>query len=129
MVNRVFLDAEGILNIWVVGDQTDETVREMGEKLKFYRDELVHGGRPVLVLDNLLRMGNTTSGARREVARIARTLHFERAAMVGGGSPAMRYGTNLMLRAIGRRNLRYFASHEAARRWLLGLSQPKTPRS
>jgi hypothetical protein len=30
----------------------------------------------------------------------------------------MRYGTNLMLRAIGRANVRYFASTEAAQAWL-----------
>jgi len=34
--------------------------------------------------------------------------------MVGDGTLAMRYGTNLMLRAIGRSNIRYFGGLETA---------------
>src|SRR5690349_1169852 len=117
MVNKVYIDTDGLLQIWVVGDQTRETVREMGEKLEFYTRQLRDDGRPVLVLDNLLKMGETTSEARHEVARIARHLDLDRGAMVGGGSPIMRYGTNMMLQAIGRKNLRYFTSLDVARQW------------
>lgn len=119
MLNKVFLDAEGVINILVIGDQTAETVREMGEKLDFFTRQRRTERRLVLVLDNLLHMGQTDSNARREVGRIARRLDCDRAAMVGGGSLMMRYSTNLMLRAIGRANLRYFAASESARRWLL----------
>ncbi|HEX3082361.1 MAG TPA: hypothetical protein VHQ86_03835 [Candidatus Saccharimonadia bacterium] len=119
MVNKVYIDSDGLLHIWVIGDQTQESVREMGEKLGFYVRQLRDNGKPVLVLDNLLKMGTTTSEARREVARIARTLDFDRGAMVGGGSAVMRHGTNLMLRAIGRSNLRYFGGMESARSWLM----------
>jgi UDP-N-acetylmuramyl pentapeptide synthase len=119
MVNKVYLDTDGLLQIWVVGDQTQDSVREMGEKLEYYSRQLRREGRPVLVLDNLKKMGRTTSEARREVARIAKSLQFDRAAMVGDGSLPMRYGTNLMLRAIGRRHTRYFSSLEAAHLWLL----------
>ncbi len=119
MVNKVYLDTDGLLQIWVVGDQTADTVREMGEKLGYFVEQLRAQGRPVLVLDNLKKMGATTSGARAEVARIAKALNFDRAAMVGDGSPAMRFGTNLMLRAIGRGNVHYFSSLDAARIWLL----------
>lgn len=117
--NKVYVDDDGLLQIRVVGDQSAESVREMGEKLSFYTTELRSEGQPVLVLDNLLNMGNTTSEARREVARIARHLDMDRGAMVGGASRTMRLGTNLMLRAIGRPNLRYFANLESARQWLL----------
>src|SRR5207249_4981277 len=100
-----YIDPDGLLQIWVVGDQTAESVREMGEKLTFYTQKLREEHKPVFVLDNLINMGRTTSEARREVARIARTLDFDHGAMVGDGSALMRYGTNLMLRAIGRSNL------------------------
>jgi hypothetical protein len=119
MYNKVYVDEEGLLQIWVIGDQTADSVREMGEKLAFYTAELRSEGQPVLLLDNLLRMGNTTSEARREVARIAGRLDMDRGAMVGGANRTMRLGTNLMLRAIGRRNLRYFASLESAHKWLM----------
>jgi len=120
MVNNVYIDPESMLQIAVIGDQTADSVREMGEKLALYARQLREEGKPVLVLDNLLKMGATTSEARREVARIAKTLDFDRAAKVGGSSMAMRYGTNLMLRAIGKSNVRYFSSLESARKWLVG---------
>ena len=118
MVNKVYLDPDGLLQIWVVGDQTAESVREMGEKVVLYvaRQRDLH--QPVLLLDNIIKMGRTTSEARREVARLAKTLDFDRAAMVGDGSRPMRYSANLMLYAIGRSNVRYFGSLESARKWL-----------
>jgi hypothetical protein len=118
MVNKVYLNSDNFLEIWVVGDQTAETVREMGEKLDYYVRQLRGQNRSVLILDNLIKMGVTTSEARREVARIAKTLDYDRAAMVGDGSAVMRYGTNLMLRAIGRSNVRYFGNLETATKWL-----------
>jgi len=119
MVNKVYINSEGMLEIWVIGEQTLGSVREMGEKLTYYAEQLRGRGQPVLVLDNLIKMGATTSEARKEVARIAGTLDYNRAAMVGDGSLLMRYGTNLMLRAIGRSNARYFGNMETAKRWLL----------
>ena len=132
MLNKVYLDSEGLLTILVVGDQTAESVREMGEKLAFYTRQLRDDRRPVLVLDNLVQMGHTTSEARGEVARIAKALDCDRAAMVGDGSRPMRFGTNLMLRAIGRGNIRYFGGMESARKWLLeraGTPQPNRENS
>jgi hypothetical protein len=37
---------------------------------------------------------------------------------VGGAGGPMRFGANLMLRAIGKPNLRFFASIDAAKLWL-----------
>ena len=118
MINKVYIDSDGLLQILVVGDQTAASVQEMGDKLRFCIQQLRQEGRPVLILDNLLQMGATPSAVRREVAHLAKTLDFDRAVMVGGGSAAMRLGTNLMLRAVGRSNTRYFASLESARVWL-----------
>jgi hypothetical protein len=118
MVNRVFLDEQGVLRILVIGDQTAETVREMGEKVTHYVGHLRSQDRPVLIFDDLRLMGATTSDARREVARFTKQLRFDRAAMVGDGSLFMRHGTNLMLRAIGRSTARYFGSEESALKWL-----------
>ncbi|MDF2461183.1 MAG: SpoIIAA-like [Candidatus Saccharibacteria bacterium] len=118
MVNRVYLDTNGLLRIEVIGDQTAETVREMGEKVTHYVGRLRSQHHPVLILDDLRQMGATTSDARREVARLTKILRFDRAAMVGDGSLFMRHGTNLMLRAVGRSNARYFGSEETALKWL-----------
>ncbi len=126
-VNKVFVNRAGLLEIYVCGDQTEATVREMGEKLGYYIRQLRETGKPVLVLDNLVAMGETTSEARRTVARLARTMDFDRCAMLGNGSAPMRYGTNLMLRAIGRANVRYFGNLESAVKWLTygSLTKPR----
>lgn len=125
MVNKVFVDQDELLQILVVGPQTRESVREMGEKLGFYSQQFRAEGRPVLILDDLRKMGRTTSEARAEVARLARALDFDRCAMLGDGSWPMRYGTNLMLRAIGRHNVRYFSNLESAHKWLKAFYQEK----
>jgi hypothetical protein len=122
MVNRVFLSSAGIIEIEVVGDQTRATVAEMGEKATYYLEQLQKSGKPIYIIDNLQRMGQTTPDARAEVARLARQLQFDACAMIGDGSVMMRYGTNLMLRAIGRRNVRYFSRREPADKWLAGLA-------
>jgi UDP-N-acetylmuramyl pentapeptide synthase len=118
MLNKVFLDKQGVIRIIVAGDQTAGTVKEMGEKIAFYIGQLRSEHRPVLVLDDLRHLGKTTSEARREVGRLAKQLPYDRAAMVGDGSTLMRYGTNLMLRAVGRGNARYFGHEETALKWL-----------
>jgi hypothetical protein len=119
MINKVFVNSEGFIEIWVVGDQTAADTREMGEKVTYYIEQLRTVGKPVLILDNLIKMGRTDNDVRKEVGRFGKTLDFDRAAMVGDGSLFMRYGTNLMLRAVGRPNARYFGNLESARKWLL----------
>lgn len=118
MINKVFVDNEGLIRIWVVGDQTPDSVREMGEKIAFYIRQLRSDQQPVFILDDLRRIGETNSEVRREVAHLAKTLDYDRAAMVGDGSLLMRYGTNLMLKAVGHSHARYFGNEETAVKWL-----------
>jgi UDP-N-acetylmuramyl pentapeptide synthase len=117
-VNRVFQQPEGLIIIEVVGDQTADSVTEMGEKLATYSTRLRVEGKPVCALDDLTRIGEASPEARAVVAKLAKNLDFDRCAMVGDGSVWMRHSTNLMLRAIGRSNVRYFSRHEPALRWL-----------
>jgi hypothetical protein len=116
--NRVSRTSHHVILIDVIGPQTDASVRQMGREIERLIHQLRREGRPVLIIDNLKQMGETTPEARHEVARLARELDFDRGAMVGNINPLMRHGTNLMLRAIGRSNLRYFASFDGAYTWL-----------
>lgn len=116
--NKVFINPEGMVEIQVVGDQTQESVQAMGAKAKALLDS---GEAKPLVLDDITQMGQTDLLARQEVSNLAKTLPFEKTAMVGNGSIAMRYGTNLMLGAIGMGSkMRYFESRDKAVAWLLG---------
>jgi UDP-N-acetylmuramyl pentapeptide synthase len=119
VLNKVFVDSDGLLRIWVVGDQSAASVREMGDKVQLCLADLSRRGLPLLILDDLRRMGHTDSAVRAEVARLVRQLQYDRAAMIGDGSLLMRYGTNLMLKAVGRSNARYFSHEETAVKWLL----------
>jgi UDP-N-acetylmuramyl pentapeptide synthase len=118
MSNKVSLNDAGFIEIQVVGDQTAESVAAMGRQIIVLATQLRADGRPVLIYDDLTRLGMTTSEARREVGRLARTLDYDRLVMVGSSGTVMRHGTNLMLRAIGRPDARYFASRDAAYIWL-----------
>ncbi len=118
MRNQVYQNRRGYIEINVIGNQTKESVRQMGEETSVLISTIRRQSRPVMILDNLKAMGETTPEARREVARLAKTLGFDRIAMLGDSSMMMRYGTNLMLRAIGQRNIRYFSSHDGALLWL-----------
>lgn len=120
MHNKVILTREGIIEIQVVGPQTAASVDEMGAQLARLIAERAAKKQPSLILDNIVQLGQTDTGARNEVARLARNLTYKRLAMLGNGSTLMRVGTNLMLTAIGqRRKIKYFENRAKAMAWLL----------
>lgn len=117
--NKVFINDQGLLEIHVVGDQTYDTVMQMGQEMKRLIAELESQHKPVLVLDDVTRMERTNTGARQAVNHIARTFSYKKAAMVGSSAPLMRYGTMLLLQAIGMgQKIKYFDDQQAAIDWL-----------
>jgi UDP-N-acetylmuramyl pentapeptide synthase len=119
MANNVSLHDDGFIEISVVGNQTEMSVRAMGAQTAHLLQTLADRGRPLLVLDDITHLGRTNIGARQTVAKLAKTLHFDRLAMLGDGSTMMRVGTNLMLSAIGKGNkIRYFDNRDEAIAWL-----------
>jgi hypothetical protein len=119
MQNKVYLDSGGIINIEVIGDQTPDSVMQMGVRIEGLITEQRKIGKASLILDNLLAVGNVGPEARQMVVDLAKRLDYDRAAMVGKGG-IMKFGTNLMLRATGRSyRAKYFESVEEARRWLV----------
>jgi hypothetical protein len=119
MANAIFMNDDGFIEVTVNGDQTGESVQAMGEEVKALLEKLKADRKPRLILDDLTHMGNTNIPARQKVAELAKTLDFERVAMVGDGSMLMRVGTNLMLGAIGKGgNIRYFEDRKRAIAWL-----------
>ena len=74
--------------------------------------------KPALMLDNLLKMGNVPKNARQKVIERAKTIGYDKLAMVGN-SLSMRLSANLVLQAIGRGGkVRYFENYEEAVKWL-----------
>lgn len=117
--NKVFLDNDGLLQVWVVGPQDEQSVAEMGELIRKAAAQLRAAKKPVIIFDDLTKMGPTSAEARKTVADLAKTLDFDKVAMVGGSSSMLAFGTNLMLRAIGKSSVRYFSDAAMAKAWLL----------
>ena len=119
MKNEVYLDTNGIIVIDTHGDQDQDSIQAMGQKIEALITERRTLGKPVLVLDNLLNLGNVGPEGRKLVVQLARDLDYDRGAMVGKGG-LMRFGANLMLRATGRSSrVKYFDDIHEARSWLL----------
>lgn len=120
MKNSVILNKDGIVEIIVVGNQTVETVTQMGKEAKHLLDELGRQGRPQLVLDDITKLGTTDIAARKEVSLLAHNLPYKRAAMLGDGSVVMRIAANLLLHGIGKgHSVHYFEDRAKAIKWLL----------
>lgn len=120
--NAVYLQ-DDFLWIGVVGDQTGETIRLMGDQIQALVEQLRAEGKPVLIMDDLRRIGSANAEALRGVAILSRVLDYDRAVMLDNHSALMRAGTNMLLRSIGRANARYFSDLDKAQAWLLEVKQ------
>ncbi len=119
MGNRVFLNADNVIEIEVVGDQDVASIEHMARQADAYLTELKALGKPCLVLDNLLQMGNVDAEGRKKVVELAKQLDYDRLALLGKEGGVMRFGTNLMLRATGKGyKLRFFDDRTQAMNWL-----------
>ena len=116
--NRVFLNDKGIIEVLVLGDQNAASVELMGRELSVMLTQQRAGGKPALILDDLLQIGAVDAGGRKLVVDLAKRADYDRLAMVGKGV-IMRLGTNLMLRAVGQSyRARYFDDRGKALAWL-----------
>lgn len=118
MVNKVFINKSDIVECQVIGNQTVQSVEKMGQEIKSSLLELKTLHKPLLLLDDIRRMGEVPPGARNVVISLGKTLTYDRLAMVGNGG-LLRFGANLLLRAMGRsRKVRYFTDYDVAVSWL-----------
>jgi len=117
--NKVFLNDDDIVEIHVVGDQTQASVLAMGKLAEDLLKELAQKKQPALILDDITQMGKTDTPARQAVQKLSGLLPFQKTAMLGDGGPVMRYGTQILLSAIGMGDrIKYFEDRDEAIRWL-----------
>ena len=118
--NKVILNDEGIIEIQVVGGQDVASVMAMGEKVKHLAASQRAAQESVLVLDDILAMGEVPPDARKMVVDLGKTTDYDRLAMLGKGG-ILRIGANLMLSATGRGDkVKYFDDRAQAVAWLKG---------
>jgi UDP-N-acetylmuramyl pentapeptide synthase len=116
--NRVFFNEHNIIEIIVNGDQTVNSVMAMADEAEDLLLQCEEKDEPALVLDNLLHIGNVPPEARRKVVERAKSLDYDKLAFVGNGR-VLRFGSNLILQAIGKGDkLKYFENYDAAIAWL-----------
>lgn len=119
MENEVFINKHGMIEIKVRGDQTVEAVQAMGDEAMRLASQLRRAKKRVLILDNLLEMGDVPIQATTRVMELVRSSHYERLAMLGSGQ-LIKIGANLIFHAAGRGSrVRYFDSRTEAIHWLL----------
>lgn len=116
--NKVFLNSNGLIEIIVNGDQTVASVQAMGDEAERLCIKQHENNKKALVLDNLLQIGEVPQEARQLVVRLAKTMEYDKLAMVGNGT-ILRLGANLMLQATRRADkVKYFDDYDKATDWL-----------
>jgi UDP-N-acetylmuramyl pentapeptide synthase len=116
--NKVYLNKHNCIEILVNGDQTAESVQTMADQAVELGNVQRAAGNPILILDNLTKIGAVPPDARKRVVELAKSLQYDKLAMVGKGT-AIRLGANLMLQAVGKgRTVKYFDNYDKAIEWL-----------
>ena len=119
MENKVLINDDDIIEIKVVGDQTVRSVAEMGKQTELLIGNFRRSSKPVVILDDLTAIGSVTPDARSMVVELGKKLDYDRLAFLGK-SGILRFGSNLILQAMGRGDkLKYFDNREKAVAWLL----------
>jgi len=117
--NEVFINKYSMVEIKVRGDQTVESVQAMGNDAMRLADQLHKAKKRVMILDNLLEIGDVPIEASTRVAELAKSSNYDKLAMLGSGR-LIKIGANLIFHAAGRaKRMRYFDSRTEAIRWLL----------
>ena len=117
--NDVFINEHEIIEILVCGDQTVDSVRLMGDDAMALGRKYHRADKPVLILDNLLDIGDVPPEAFKLVVSLIKSSEYDKFAMVGKGK-AIRIGANFILKTIGKgKRVKYFEDLSAATRWLL----------
>jgi hypothetical protein len=118
--NKVFINEDSLVEIQVIGDQTVESVKAMGEQALQLSLKQRAAGKRALILDNLLQMGShVPPEARKTVVELIKSYDYDKLAMLGKGG-VLRFGANLMLQATGKgARVKYFDDREKCVAWLL----------
>jgi len=118
MQNEVYIHKQGFIEIRVRGDQTIGSVQAMGDQAVDLARRLRRSKKRVLILDNLMEMGEVPMEATTRVMELVRSSEYDKLAMLGNNR-LVKIGANLIFHAAGRGDrVRYFDSRTEAIRWL-----------
>ena len=117
--NHVFLHPNGYIEVQTIGIQSTDSVVAMGSQIAELAKKLRAEGKKVYVLDNLQQLALKQPGeVPKAVAAEANRLDFDKVAMLGTNNRMLKYGTNFILRAVGKmEKMKYFTDRVEAERW------------
>jgi len=116
--NKVFKNEFGVVEAVVVGDQTAASIQHMFDQASELCDGMRQADRPVLILDNLTKVGKAPTEGLKVVVGNVKSTDFDKFAFVGSGT-LFRLGAVLVLQAIGKGDsVKYFDDYDAAISWL-----------
>ena len=120
--NEVYLNAHGIVEFVVRGDQTPASINRMADDADILMQQQRTAGKPAVMLDNLIEMGKVSYAGRRAVVQRAKDIDYDKLAFVINDA-VIRLAAGLIVRAIGKGDkVRYFASYDDAIKWLTSKS-------
>lgn len=115
-----FLDKNGILNIAVVGDQDENSIRKLATTFKQQAAPLREQKKKVLVLSHLENIGSHSAQARKYATELLKELDYDRIAIVDSKSAMMKYFINFLIYCSGtHQKVQFFNNLDYARKWLL----------
>lgn len=111
------MQPNGILQVKVVGDFSDEDTEGYLQELYAYADKLPEGEQLHSLLD-ATGIGKVSPNVRRAVASSLEDPRFGKTA-VWGDNRFVKVLVDFLLKATGRQDMRYFTGKEEAINWLL----------
>lgn len=116
MQNKVFINADGIIELDVTGDQTEFSFRKLYEDSKPFIRELRKAGQPVHAMIDMTREGNYTINSNKAALDILEDADYDRLAIYGSPYEEV---AHLVVAALGKSDVtKVFEDRQAAIDWL-----------
>jgi hypothetical protein len=117
--NQVALNPEGYIEMKLIGEQTYQTIEEVGKASRQYIDKLNYEHRPVLVLIDLTQHKSINSGTNKASMELLDAIPYKRTAMFGSNAIITEVSRGIIT-ALGKgENTKVFKTREEAVAWLV----------
>ncbi len=117
--NQVWLAPEGYVEVKLAGEQSFQTIEEVGKRCRPFVDKLNYEHRPILGLVDLTEHRSINAGTNKAALGLLEAIPYKRAAMFGSGVIVTEI-TRGLIAALGKGDrTKAFGSREEAVAWLL----------
>lgn len=118
MPNKVFLGENDIIFNLYEGNQAQESIQNMVNENNRIITKLRRQNKPVLVLADLTKLGQSSIGSRQASADALKNKDYDKVALFGANK-FMKYVGNFIITASGQeRRARMFDTEDEAMAWL-----------